>query len=136
MGERAEGEGVFVRVLRLADEVGDEVAGADIVEHVADQLAAEGVVADVLDDGAAVGVGVGFLDLVRRDGGIATAEQGDDVGLPGEVDDLLVREDRVGMSGLRRNEEKQDEREGKKGATARLVIRGAFQHIRLVSMHE
>ena len=40
------------------------------------------------------------------------------------------------MGGLRRNEEKQNEREGKKGATARLVIRGVIQHIRLISMHE
>jgi hypothetical protein len=78
---------------------------------------------------------VGFLDLLRRDAGIAALEQGDDVGFPGEVDDLLMREDGIGMCGLRRNEEKQNEREGKKAATARLVIRGRFQHIRLISMH-
>ena len=40
------------------------------------------------------------------------------------------------MGRLRRNKEKQNEREGKKGATARLMIRGAIQHIRLISMHE
>ena len=34
------------------------------------------------------------------------------------------------MGRLRRNEEKHNEREGKKGATARLVIRGVIQHIR------
>src|SRR4051812_49259327 len=109
VSEGAEGEGVLVWVLRFADEVGDEVAGADVVGHVGEQLAAEGVVADVLDDGAAVGVGVSLLDLIVGDGGIAAAKQGDDVGLPGEIDDLLVREDGIGVGGGRRKEEKQSE---------------------------
>ena len=99
MGERAEGEGVLIRVLRLADEVLYEDAGADVVQQVAHQLVAEGVVADVLNDGSAIGVGVGFPDLVRRDAGIAAAKQRDDVGFPGEVDDLLMREDGVGGGG-------------------------------------
>jgi hypothetical protein len=121
MGERAEGECVFIRILRFADEIGDEVAGADVVRHVGEELAAEGVVAEILNDRAAVGISVGLLDLVGRDARVAAPEQRDDVGLPGKVDDLLVRQDRIGTRRLRRDE-KQCEGECERGATAGRAI--------------
>ena len=64
--EAAEGEGVLVEVLRLADQADDEIARADVVHEVAEQLAAERVVAHVLDDRPGIGVGVRLEESVGR----------------------------------------------------------------------
>ena len=64
--ERADGEGQLVGVVRIAEEVDDEVAGADVVGEVGEEEVAEGVVADVLNDAATVGVGAGLLELRRE----------------------------------------------------------------------
>ena len=58
---------------------------------------AEGVVADVLNDAAAVGVGAGLVELGRGQAGIAGEQQGNDGVMPGEVDELLVGEQRIGL---------------------------------------
>lgn len=115
VGEGSEGEGVLVGVVGLADEVGDEVAGADVVEDIGEFMAAEGVVADVLDDRAAVGVGVSGANFIVREGGEAGAEERDDVRQPSHIDDLFVGEDGVGSSG-RRKEEQQEEKDSGRAA--------------------
>ena len=63
VGEGADGEGELVGVFGVAEEVDDEVAGADVVGEIGKEGVAEGIVADVLDDAAAVGVGAGFVEL-------------------------------------------------------------------------
>ena len=105
VGEGADGEGELVGVTGVAEEVDDEVAGADLVGEVGKELVAEGVVADVLDDAAAVGVGTGVLDLLGREVRVAALEKGNDGAIPGEIDELLVGEERVGVGGGRAGEE-------------------------------
>jgi hypothetical protein len=48
-------------------------------------------------DAAAVGVGAGVLDLGGSEVRIAALEQRDDGAFPGEIDELLVGEERVGV---------------------------------------
>ena len=99
VGESADGEGELVGVAGVAEEVHDEVAGTDVVGEVGEELVAEGVVADVLDDAAAVGVGAGVLDLGGGEVRVAALEQRDDGAVPGEIDELLVGEEGVGVGG-------------------------------------
>ncbi len=73
MGQRAQREGIFVEILRLAHQVHDEIAAADIVHQVAEESAAERVVAHVLQNAAAIGVGVGLQQIVR--GGVGESRQ-------------------------------------------------------------
>ena len=93
VGEGADGEGQLVGVAGVAEEVDDEVSGADVVGEVGEAGVAEGVVADVLNDAAAVGVGAGVLKLRGSEGGVTAEEQRDDGVFPGEVDELLVGEE-------------------------------------------
>jgi hypothetical protein len=95
VGERADGEGEFVGGLGVVEEREDEVAGPDVVGEVGEELVAEGVVAEVLDGAAAVGVGVGFLKLGLGESREAMEQERADGLLPGEVDEFLVRLDRV-----------------------------------------
>ena len=60
---------------------------------------AEGIVADVLDDAAAVGIRTGLLKLGGSERGIAGKQKRGDGGAPGQVDQLLVSEERVGTGG-------------------------------------
>ena len=75
VGEGADGEGEFVGVAGVAEEVDDEVAGADVVGEVGEEGVAEGVVADVLNDAAAIGIGACVLKLGGGQGGVAGEEQ-------------------------------------------------------------
>ncbi len=63
MGERPNGKGKLVGVLGIAEEVDDEVAGADVVRQVGEEGVAEGIVANVLNDGACIGVGACLFQL-------------------------------------------------------------------------
>ncbi len=63
VGESTDGEGELVGVAGVAEEVDDEIAGADVVSEVREELVAEGVIADVLDDASAVGIGARVFDL-------------------------------------------------------------------------
>jgi hypothetical protein len=73
MGQRSEGEGEFIGVLRLPDQRQHEIAAAKIVHQIAEQLASEWIVTHVLDDGPAIGIGVGFTELIGRETAIACA---------------------------------------------------------------
>ena len=90
--ERTEGEGKLIHVAGLADEVGDEVAGTDVVSEIAEGRMAEGVVAGILDDAAAVGISMGEAKLFGSGIGIAGQEDRLDTGFPGHVDDHFVGE--------------------------------------------
>ena len=56
MGQRSQGEGVFVDVLRITEQSFNEISAANVVNQVAEELAAKRIVAHVLNDGAAIGV--------------------------------------------------------------------------------
>jgi hypothetical protein len=99
VGEGADGEGELVGIAGVAEEVDDEIAGADVVSEVGEELVAEGVIADVLDNAAAVGISARVLDLGGGEVRIAALEERDDGAVPGEIDELLVGEQRVCVSG-------------------------------------
>ena len=61
VGERPEREGIFIDVLRIAQESQDEVSAANVMSQVADESTAVWVIAHVLDNGAPIGIGVGFF---------------------------------------------------------------------------
>ena len=63
VGERAHGEGELVGVLRIAEEIDDEIAASAHSESSQRKTVAEWIVADVLDDASAVGVSAGFVEL-------------------------------------------------------------------------
>jgi hypothetical protein len=85
VGEGADGEGEFVGGLRVAQEAGDEVSGADVVGQVREEGVAEGVVTKVLDGASAVGVGVRLLELGFGEARIVLEEKRTDGLFPGEV---------------------------------------------------
>src|ERR1700726_724324 len=95
VGHGADGEGVVVEILGIAEKSQDKIAAAEIGSEVAEEFAAVRVVAHVLNDGAAIGKAVGFAKIVGRSAGEASAEERFDVGLPGSVDDGFVGEDGV-----------------------------------------
>ena len=66
-----------------------------------------GVVADVLNDAATICVAVRFAQLIRRGVGKALKQERDDLVMPDEVDDLLVRKNGV-SPGLRWSQKKDD----------------------------
>src|SRR6185437_15686140 len=96
--KRADGEGEFVRVAGIPEQVDDEIAGTHVRGEIGEVLVAERIVANVLDDAAAVGVGAGVVKLDRRKRGVAAEQQWNDRCIPGQIDELLMREDRVAMS--------------------------------------
>jgi hypothetical protein len=106
--EGADGEGEFVGCVGVAEEVHDEVSGADVVGEVGEEAVGEWVITEVLDSAAAVGVGVGFLELGFSEGGIFLEQEGADGLFPGEVDQLLVGLDGVGNGGPCREEQCED----------------------------
>ena len=97
MGQRAQGEGVLVKIARLPHQRHHEIAAADVVHQVAEQPAPERVVAHVLHDAAAVGVSVGFGQLVRSGGGIERQQHRLDGILPSRVHDRFVGQNRIGV---------------------------------------
>ena len=112
VGEGADGEGELVGVAGVAEEVHHKITRPDVVGEVREELVAEGIVADVLDDAATVGVGAGVLDLLGGEVGIAALEQRDDGAVPGEIDELLVGEQRVGVGGTGDAEKTEEDGEG------------------------
>ncbi len=118
--EGAEGEGVFVDVVGLSQHGRDEIAAADVMHQIREEMVAEGVVADVLDEAAAVGVGVGGANLIVRRVGIAGEEHGAKLGLPEEIDDLLVGENGVGLGAWAiEKEQSEDDGADEPSATAK-----------------
>ena len=101
MGEGADGECEVVGSFGFVEERADEVAAADVVEEVREVGFAERIVAEVLNEASAVGIGVRFAEFSGGEGREALKQEGLDGVGPGEVDDLLVGEDRVGFGGLR-----------------------------------
>ena len=94
--ECADGEGELICIPGVAEKVDDKISGADIVGEVREELIAEGVVADVLNDASAVGIGTGVFDFRGGERGVAREKQRDDGALPGEVNELLMGQQRIG----------------------------------------
>jgi len=59
----------------------------------------ERIIANVLNDAAAISIGASFIELLRREAGIAAEEQRNDGIFPGEIDELLMGKERVGKDG-------------------------------------
>jgi len=112
VGKGADGEGEFVGVPGVAEEVDDKVSRSDVVGEVREEGVAEGIVADVLDDAAAIGEGAGVLELGGGEGGVAAEQKRDDGALPGEIDELLVGEQGIGAGGALRGEGEQKQGSG------------------------
>ena len=102
--ECADGEGELICIPGVAEKVDDKISGADVVSEIGKEWIAEGVIADVLNDAAAVGVGASMLDLSGSERGVAREKQRDDGTLPGEVDELLMGEQRISVRGPRRKQ--------------------------------
>ena len=96
MRQRADGECQLVGVLRVAKQRHHKVAAAHVVGQVREKLVARWVVADVLNHASAVCIGTRPVQFLRRQVGIAALEQRHDRVLPGEVDQLLVSQQRIG----------------------------------------
>ena len=88
-------EGVLVYILALEYQLANKVAAADVMHQVAEFPASKWVVAEVLNDRTSVSIGVRFFDLVVRETGKTLEQEGADLVSPQQVDDLLVRENRV-----------------------------------------
>ena len=93
------------------------------MQQVGEDRFAKRIVAQILDHAAAVRVGVRLLQLDRGQPGKAVQQQRLDRIVPGEIDDLLVRQNRVG--GGRTGERHQhDRKEGQEpGEEARKAHR-------------
>jgi hypothetical protein len=73
----------------------NEISASNIVHQIAELFAPEWVVAKILNYRAAVGVGMGLLQLVRVEAREAFEQQRLNLRRPKEIDNLLVRQDRV-----------------------------------------
>ena len=56
--ERADSEGQFIWIPRVAQQAANEIRRSDVVRQIAKKLVAERIVAEILDGRAAVGIGV------------------------------------------------------------------------------
>ncbi len=90
MRQRAEGESVFIEVVRFVDQIYDEVSTAHVMGEVAEVLIPERIVAHILDQRTSVGKGVSFPQIVGARTRESLGEQGLNVVLPQQVDDFLV----------------------------------------------
>jgi hypothetical protein len=79
------------------------------VQQVREDGLAERVVAEVLNDAAAVCVGVGLLQLERREVRKTLEQQRLNGVGPGEVNDLLMRENRVRAGWLGKGEQESED---------------------------
>jgi len=95
MRERTDGEGKLVRVARIAKQVEHKVAGANVVGEVRKRLVAERIIADVLNRAASVGIRARTIKISNRQIRIPAHQQRNDRVLPGKVDELLVRQQRI-----------------------------------------
>ncbi len=110
VGERAGGEGEFIGVSGIAEEADDEVPGTDVVSQVREQPVAERIVAHVLDHASGVCIGACSFQIGGGQVWIATEQQRNNRILPGEVDELLMREQGVGVGApLPRKQQQQDQ---------------------------
>ena len=100
MRQRAQRECIFVEVLRISNQVQNEVAAPDVVRQIAVKLAAERIIAQILNDASAVGISVGLDQLIRGGGGKSFQEQGLDGTVPSGIDDGFVREDGIRRGAL------------------------------------
>ena len=93
MRQRANRKCDIIRVLRVPEKRSDKIAGSDVMQQVREQRLSERIIAEVLDDATAVRVGARLLKLNRREVGKSLQQEWLDGIRPGEVDDLLMRED-------------------------------------------
>src|SRR5580700_3129439 len=98
VGERAKREGQLVDVVRFVNQVGDEVAGADVMGEIAEEPVAKGIVARVLDGGSAIGVGASFTKLGGRGVGVAAEKQRLDGRVPRDIDESFVSEKGISVA--------------------------------------
>ena len=91
----AYGKSEFVGVTGVTKEIYDEIAGADVVGQIRERRVAKRIVADILYDTSAVCICASVLELSWGEAGITAKEQRDDRLLPGEINKLLVGEQRV-----------------------------------------
>src|SRR5580765_2750092 len=108
--ECAEGEGVLVDVVRVTDQRGDEVAGANVVQQITEEMTAERIVAKVLNHASAVGVGASPQQVVRRRLWKARLQQGLDRGIPDRIDIRFVGEYRITLCAPRHPQPREDDR--------------------------
>src|SRR5438477_7659185 len=87
----AQGEGEFVKVGRLEDEIDDKISAAHVMSQIAEKFAAERVISDVLNQAAAIGVSMGLAQFLRRGGWEMRQENRLYLILPGDIHKLLMR---------------------------------------------
>src|SRR5271165_7456905 len=92
---------IFVPVLGISQKRRDEIPTAKIVCKIAEKLITVRVIAHVLNNRPAISIGMSFPQILG--GGVREAlqEQRTNVGVPHDIDDGLVSQDRIG-SGWRR----------------------------------
>ena len=96
--QRAHGEGQFIGVVRVAKQRDHKITRAHVMGQVGEEFVARRVVADVLNHAPAVRVSPRLVQLRRRQVGIAAHEERHDRVLPGEVDQLLMGQERIRAS--------------------------------------
>ena len=92
----SQGESVVIDIGGVAQQRLNKIPAADIVRQVAEILAAEGIVPHVLHHRAAIGIGVGFAQILRGRARKTLQQERLNLFCPQKVDDLLVRQYRVG----------------------------------------
>src|SRR5947209_10986902 len=66
MRQRAQGEGQFIDVMRVAQQLGNKVSAANVVNEITEELVAKRIVAHVLDEASAISIGVSFAQVLCR----------------------------------------------------------------------
>ena len=98
MGQGTQREGEFIYIAGVVDQIFYKITRAHVMQQVRKIVAAVRIVADVLNDAAAVCVGMRLGELFRRGLRKTPKQKRDNVILPREVYNFLMRKNRVGMS--------------------------------------
>ena len=98
--QRSQRKCILVDVLRLSNQVQNEVAAADVMRQIAVELAAERIIAQILNDASAVGVCVRLGQLIRGGSGKSLQQQGLYRAIPSGIDNGFVGENGIGRGGL------------------------------------
>src|ERR1700732_2291655 len=93
--QRAQRKGVLVDILALEEQLTNKVSTPNVVHQVAEFPTTERIISEILDDRASIGVGMRLFELVLGESGISLEQQRLDLVGPQQIDNLLVRQNRI-----------------------------------------
>ena len=109
VGECAHRKCKLICVPCITEEINYEISRTNVVSEIGEESIAKGIVANVLDDASTISKGASMCDLSVGQCGITTFEERNNGTVPGKVDELFVRQQRVPVRYRGGKQTKQDD---------------------------